>query len=210
MGNVWITADTHFGHKNIVRACSVWENKETACRDFPSVEEHDAFILNEINKYVKPSDTLRHLGDFGLGFAWKTRLPELRAKINCEDIRINFGNHDHLLENAFSYKKTEITSLFKWMGYLSFGKIGGYKMVLCHYAMRTWPWQGHGSYMCYGHSHGNLPDDPHSLSIDVGMDTDLFGHKKYTPYSVEEIDHIMKNYKGQIKILDHHGKHNEG
>ena len=208
MSNIWFTSDTHFGHKNIVRACSNWSDPNK-CRDFNSIEEHDDYIIEQINKFVKPQDILYHLGDFGLGFAWKNRLPEVRKKIKCERIKLIFGNHDHIIEHAFSkYKETreynDITRCFESADYLKFGKIGGISRVLCHYAMKIWPWSHHGSQHLYAHSHGNLPDDPNSLSIDVGVDTCLFGHEKYTPYSSEEVDHIMKTQKGPIKFLDHH------
>jgi calcineurin-like phosphoesterase family protein len=52
--------------------------------------------------------------------------------------------------------------------------------------MRAWNKHGYGSWMLYGHSHGTLPDDPHALSIDVGMDCHDF-----VPISYEEIKDIM-------------------
>lgn len=220
MSNVWFTSDTHFGHANIVRACSNWSDPEK-CRDFTSIEDHDNYLIEQLNKKVKPTDTLYHLGDFGLGFAWKDRIFKLRERIKCERIKLIFGNHDHLIENAYrTFKETlvkapdgnlnlkqieakQIVNLFDGMDYMKFGKIGGHAMCLCHYAMRIWPWSHHGSYMLYGHSHSSLPDDPNSKSIDVGMDTCLFGHEKYTPYSFEEVDHIMKTCK-QFVPVDHH------
>jgi hypothetical protein len=39
----------------------------------------------------------------------------------------------------------------------------------------------------YGHSHGKLPDDPLSLSMDVGVDTHDF-----RPWHVDEIRAVMK------------------
>jgi hypothetical protein len=39
----------------------------------------------------------------------------------------------------------------------------------------------------YGHSRGKLPDDPLSLSMDVGVDTHDF-----RPWHVEEIRAVMK------------------
>lgn len=218
---------THFGHSNICKGCSDWEDK-SSCRDFSSIEDHDNYLIDRINKFVKPTDTLRHLGDLGLGFAWKDKLKEIRQRIKCENISLILGNHDHVIENSLRiYKRLheeaidgclntkqmeakDIVQLFKSIDYLKFGKIGGHPMCLCHYAMKIWPWSHQGSYHLYGHSHGNLAEDGLSLSMDVGMDTCLYGHEKYTPYSFEEIDHIMKNYKKFIPIdhhkIDHHKK----
>jgi len=48
------------------------------------------------------------------------------------------------------------------------------------------------------HSHGSLPDDPHSLSWDVGVDANEF-----SPLSVPEIVQIMA--RKSFRPLDHHG-----
>jgi len=53
--------------------------------------------------------------------------------------------------------------------------------------MRVWPHSGRGSWQLYGHSHGNLPDDPLSLSMDVGVDSHDF-----SPWRFEEVQAIMK------------------
>lgn len=223
MSNIWFTSDWHIHHKNIVRGVSDWPKQtynkvfqatgnhiqaESAklqtelvnCRDFDTLEEHDIFIIDKVNKKVRSSDVLYNLGDVGLGFKWKDRFKELRRKINCETIYLAKGNHDHIFDD---HRNSEIISLFKDVRDIYYKKIGGRFFVLCHYAMRTWPWQHHKSIQLYGHSHGNLPDNPDSLSLDVGVDTCLFGHEKFTPYSIDEIFHIMDNYKKFVSV-DHH------
>lgn len=55
-----------------------------------------------------------------------------------------------------------------------------------------------GSWHLYGHSHGNLPDDPNSLSFDVGVDTNNF-----KPYSLKDVERIMAGKT--FKPIDHHG-----
>jgi calcineurin-like phosphoesterase family protein len=60
-------------------------------------------------------------------------------------------------------------------------------IVLCHYAMKVWPHHSRGTWQLYGHSHGNLPDDPLSLSMDVGVDSHDF-----RPWPFDEIQTIMK------------------
>ena len=44
-----------------------------------------------------------------------------------------------------------------------------------------------GAWQLYGHSHGNLPDDPLSLSIDVGVDS-----HEFCQWHFEEVQVIMK------------------
>ncbi len=68
-----------------------------------------------------------------------------------------------------------------------------------------------GNFMCRrngkvyitGNSHGSLEDSPYELSMDIGIDTCLYGHKRYTPYHYDEIINIMDNYKTFIP-KDHH------
>ncbi len=110
-----------------------------------------------------------------------------------------------------------------------------------HYAQRVWEHSHHGSWHVYGHSHGSLPDDIKSKSIDVGVDTewrtyidaydkeipimttnydicheedgivkvsncelDKIIHKRFTPYSMDEISKIM-SFK-TFKPVDHHNE----
>jgi len=208
MSRIWFTSDTHFSHKNIVLACSDWPNKATACRDFPSVADHDAYLIEQINKRVRACDTLYHLGDFGLGFAWRERFKEVRAAIACESVYLILGNHDHI----FSMKNkdaAEYRALFKDVRELSYKKLSNRLFVMCHYSMRTWPWQNQNSIMLYGHSHGHLADNLDALSMDIGVDTNLFGHERYTPYSLDEVVHIMDTKKKFVPV-DHHKPETEG
>jgi calcineurin-like phosphoesterase family protein len=158
-------------------------------------------LINSINKFVKPNDILYHLGDFGFGFNKVQRFKEIREAIKCENIYLILGNHDHVFEKHSKYA-AELTPLFKNVYHLLYKGICKQYIVMCHYAMKTWPWQHQGSWNLYGHSHGNLEDDKNSLSLDVGVDTCLYGHVKYTPYSFEEIQGIMSQKK--FTKLDHH------
>lgn len=61
------------------------------------------------------------------------------------------------------------------------------RIVLCHYAMRVWPHHAQGAWHLYGHSHGNLPDDELSLSLDVGVDV-----HEFRPWHFDELQTIMQ------------------
>ena len=54
----FFTADTHFGHRNIVTSCS---------RPFRDVDEMNDRLVERWNVTVRPTDTVYHLGDFGFG-----------------------------------------------------------------------------------------------------------------------------------------------
>ena len=78
----FITADTHFSHKNIVD----FEN-----RPFNDVEEMDEALISAWNDAVGKTDTVYHLGDFCFGGKkrWRTILDRLKG-----DIVLIKGNHD--------------------------------------------------------------------------------------------------------------------
>jgi len=180
----WFTADTHAYHDNIIRYCN---------RPFQNAEYMTVALANHINNVVQPNDTLYHLGDWsarrGPGLAEK-----FREMIMCKNIHFILGNHDQKIDRR--------SKLFTSVNHMLDIKIGGHSIVLCHYAMRVWNKSHHGAWQLYGHSHGNLPDDPNALQLDVGVDTELYGHKRFTPYSFDELRKIMgqKNWKPK----DHH------
>jgi calcineurin-like phosphoesterase family protein len=75
--------------------------------------------------------------------------------------------------------------------------VGKQGIVLCHYAMKVWPHHSRGTWQLYGHSHGNLPDDPLSLSMDVGVDSHDF-----KPWHFDEIQTIMTvEHPAKVRLL---------
>lgn len=208
--NHWFSSDWHYGHKNIVRGCSDWSNKDT-CRNFDTLKEHNDKLVENINRFVKKDDFLHFLGDFAFG--GKDNIEEFRKRINCENIFLIYGNHDiHIRKNY-----NNCHNLFKSCKDIEYRKIGKDSFVLCHYAMRTWENAHHGSIMLYGHSHGTLPEyetvqeatvaNEQKLvlpfkfrTMDVGIDT----HPEFRPYHIDEIRHIMST---RISLLvDHHNE----
>lgn len=168
MGNIWFTSDFHFGHFNIIR----YRN-----RPFTTAQEMDEMIANRLNECVKPNDVLYFLGDFCLGRVEQVTV--YRKRITCKTIHFIEGNHD---------KGTrKLQHLFASWGLLSEVHVAKQRIVLCHYAMRVWPHHAQGAWHLYGHSHGNLPDEPLSFSLDVGVDTHDF-----RPWHFDEIRSTMK------------------
>ena len=168
MADTWFTSDFHFGHFNIIRYCN---------RPFTTTEEMDACIVDRMNQCVKPNDTLYFLGDWCMGTIEK--VAAYRKRLNCKKIHFVEGNHDRVTR--------KMQSLFASWSSLSEVHVGKQGIVLCHYAMRVWPHHARGAWHLYGHSHGNLPDDPLALSMDVGVDTHDF-----RPWHFEEIKKIME------------------
>jgi hypothetical protein len=82
MPKTWFTADTHFGHSNIIRHCT---------RPFGTVEEMDASLIATWNAVVRKDDDIWHLGDFAYRAA-KAPADYLR-RLNGRKHFV-WGNHD--------------------------------------------------------------------------------------------------------------------
>ena len=164
---IWFTADTHFGHKNIIKYCD---------RPFQSVEEMNHSLIENWNQSVDYTDTVYFLGD--LCFGNQNDTIEVIRSLNGFK-HIVFGNHDRTLRKVLR----EQPLVESEQDYLEV-TIGRQHIVMCHYAMRVWNRAHHGTWMLYGHSHGTLPGI--GKSMDVGVDTN-----NYKPYSFEEIKEIM-------------------
>lgn len=146
---VFFTADTHFGHANIINLCK---------RPFTDVDEMDRVMIQRWNTVVKPIDTVWHLGDF----AWHK--PDEYAKQLNGEKHLIIGNHD----------PKRMDKMFGWhsINHYKELKVDGRNLVLFHYGMRVWNKCHHGAIHLYGHSHGNLAGD--SQSLDVGVDAWMF------------------------------------
>jgi calcineurin-like phosphoesterase family protein len=175
-------------------------------------------IISNLNTVVGRKDTLYHLGDFSFG--GHENIEKYRKYINCENIHLVLGNHDHHIAPMDSpYRKlfssvTRINEFSLKIPATQSGVYGKQKFVLCHYAMRVWPNSHHGAIMLYGHSHGTLDEltpaftnptwvgDEYFIknyrTMDVGVDT----HSLY-PYHLDEIMDIMKAREIHMEV-DHH------
>jgi len=171
MSEIWFTADTHFGHENIIRYCK---------RPFTTVREMDETIIENWNKKVCPGDSVYHLGDFAWARESRT-VEKLLQRLNGQ-VHLILGTHDKAAvrkANGFVEKRD-----------LKRIKVGEQDIVLCHYAMRVWDKSHFGSYQLYGHSHGTLPDDENLFSTDVGVD-----RWSFMPVSFEEIRALLSQRK---------------
>ncbi len=106
---------------------------------------------------VRPEDEVWHLGDFALG-----RRTDAAGLLDALPGRkhLLLGNNDPASTAALS----------GWASVADYAEIvlDGTRLVLCHYAFRTWRDMGRGAWNLHGHSHGRLPPLPHQA--DVGVD----------------------------------------
>lgn len=188
MSNIYFTSDHHFGHANIIRFCN---------RPFKDVPEMNEAMIERWNEKIKRNDRVYHLGDFAL--THKEKLESILDRLNGK-IYLIAGNHES--------SAIQLRNKFEWIKEYHELKVpdpdgqGGYqRIMLFHYAMRTWRGEGRGNWSLYGHSHGNLPDLEDKLSFDVGVDA----HDFY-PLSYEEVKAIMKTKKWLPGHLRHREK----
>ncbi|MEM9528562.1 MAG: phosphoesterase [Bacteroidota bacterium] len=170
----WFTADTHFGHRNIIKYTN---------RPFSSVDEMDATLIHNWNARVAAHDHVYHLGDFALC-----------APARCRDILEQLNGQIHLIRG--NHEKTADACKDKFasvQNYLELslpdqdGHDGKRHLMLFHYAMRVWNGSHHGTYSLFGHSHGTLADDIHARAIDVGVDVHGFA-----PINYDEVKRLME------------------
>lgn len=186
----FFAADHHFGHKNIIKYAN---------RPFADVDEMDEALIQRHNSQVKPNDVVYFVGDFSFHSPEKTA--KILDRLNGKKEFIP-GNHDKGMNNELVRSK-----FVKFHAYNSYPTVrindaankNGYQdIVLNHFAMRVWNKSHHGVFHLYGHSHGSLPDDPTSLSFDIGVD-----NFDYYPVEFTQVKFIMS--KKTWEPIDHHG-----
>lgn len=89
---IWITADLHFGHKNIIKHSD---------RPWDNVDRMDNDLIKNINELVKPEDLLIINGDLTMYGPNNHRyVRKVVNKIRGQKI-IVFGNHDRLKPRTY-------------------------------------------------------------------------------------------------------------
>lgn len=146
---VWFTADTHFGHAG---ALALYR------RPFASVADMNAVMMARWNETVGPTDDVWHLGDFALRTSAEAAT-ELLRQLNGRKHLVT-GNND----------PPAIVALPDWSSVQTYAEVTveGRRLVLCHYAFRTWNGMAKGALNLHGHSHGRLKPLPRQT--DVGVD----------------------------------------
>jgi len=203
---LFFTSDTHDSHSNICSATTNWSVNDGYARKFDSLQDMNQRLVDNINNMVGEDDILIHLGDWSFGGFDK--IEEFRSQINCKNIHLTFGNHDHHIER----NKEGIQRLFSSVQqYLRLevrrpnGKlVDKFSFICMHYPIASWHDMNQGVIHLHGHVH--LP--PHlrvadGKAMDVGVDGNGL-----EPISLDEVLSIMKDR--EIKKLalpkDHHEK----
>ena len=147
---IFFTSDTHFGDPRILRIDR---------RPFADLPSHDAALVEAWNAVVGPDDTVWHLGDFALGPP-PERIAALLGALN---------GRKHLIVGNNDGPATLSAPGWTSVAHYAETEVEGRRLVLCHYAFRTWNGLGRGAINLHGHSHGRLKPIPRQY--DVGVDT---------------------------------------
>ena len=162
----WYTADTHFGHEEIIPACG---------RPFRSADQMDSILIENMWKVVKPEDDLWVLGDFSCGPKARDYeyLDMIFSHLPGARKHLIIGNHDCAGAIAQAWASRE---------YICQVQDGPdeQRHTLCHYPMITWDGARNGALQLFGHVHNRWQGSRNS--INVGVD-----QWRFTPVSLEQI-----------------------
>ena len=152
---IYFISDLHFGHNNILKL----ERDQ-----FETIEEHDEFIINEINKQVKITDELWILGDVGN--------PKKLMRVNGKKHLI-LGNHD---KRSMKEYEGVVSTVYKYPVYYS------NRVLLSHHP--------HPVPECtlniHGHLHGAVLDSKNHINLSIN-------DRHYKMFTEKDIQKALQN-----------------
>ncbi|MGV1871810.1 metallophosphoesterase family protein [Agrobacterium rosae] len=157
---IFFTSDTHFSDPRVLRIDR---------RPFSNMTDHDEALIANWNEAVGPEDEVWHLGDFRLARAG-----------DCDELLSRLNGHKHLIVGNNDPEST--TTATGWASVQHYAELTleGHRLIMCHYAFRTWNQMGKKSINLHGHSHGRLKPLPRQF--DVGVDA-----QSLTPVTLQNI-----------------------
>jgi calcineurin-like phosphoesterase family protein len=195
---LYFTSDTHYNHTNICRGVTRWTDADDITRDFKTLDQMNDRIVAGINTEVGQDDILIHLGDWSFGGF--EMIEQFRNRINCKNIHLILGNHDHHIERD----REDIRRLFTSVNqYVELEVNKEHNFVLMHYPIMSWNKMNDGVIHLHGHVH--LPPDRRigkGKMMDVGVDGNGMD-----PISLNKILTLMNNRPIKSGFeFDHHVK----
>jgi calcineurin-like phosphoesterase family protein len=198
---LYFTSDTHYMHTNICRGTTRWSNADGFTRNFDTLDQMNDRIVNGINSAVGQDDILFHLGDWSFGGF--ERIEEFRNRINCRNLHIVLGNHDHHIERDREDIRRLFTSVNQYLELEVKGKDWEQNYVLMHYPIISWNKMNDGVIHLHGHVH--LSADRRigkGKTMDVGVDGNGLD-----PLHTSDIKRLMKDQPIKSGFeFDHHIK----
>ena len=148
----WYTADTHFGHANIIKYCD---------RPFESTDEMDEFIIRIMSESVDDDDDLWMLGDFAFG-------RQAKAVGYLSRIFESLPGRKHLVTGNHDFRQTRA---LPWHSVHDIVQIkdGNTHLTLCHFPMLTWNRARDGALQLFGHVHNDWEGTRNSVNVGVDV-----------------------------------------
>lgn len=178
---IYFTADTHFGHENVIRFCG---------RPFASAAEMDEALIENWNSRVHGNDTVYVLGDM---FFHSQNAESILRRLKGKK-RLLVGNHD-----GSWMTKLDAAQYFVSIDHLAEITDGQHALTLCHYPLLTWK-HARRSYMIHGHIHNDTTMDFWPLLaardrvLNAGADIN-----HYRPVTLEELIENNRIHKQQSR-----------
>lgn len=166
MPDIFLIADTHFGHKNILG----FQNYDgTRVRPWDDVKEMDEAMVERWNSVVRLYDKVYHLGDVAIA---KSSLDIMR-RLNGRKVLIR-GNHDIFKLGDYAKHFYDIRGSHKLDNFIMS------HMPIHPESVARWC-KGN----IHGHLHNNVLGDPRYLNVSVER-------INYTPIAFEDIETLRK------------------
>lgn len=162
MSKIFLTADTHFSHTNIIKYCN---------RPFINVEEMNNVLIDNWNKVVKEEDIVYHLGDFTID---SDNLRELVNKLNGKIYLIR-GNHDGKSIKFYNNIGLEVLPRET--------KLDKYKVILSHRPLDN-NQIPEGYVNIHGHIHNSKLDTKFDKEIHYCISVEM---TDYRPILIEDV-----------------------
>jgi calcineurin-like phosphoesterase family protein len=143
MTETFFIADTHFGHKNIIKFDGIKEY-----RNFDTIEEHDAELVRRWNSVVGKKDIVWVLGDFCFG----KRNLSIAGELNGIK-KLVLGNHD-------TYQSADYLKYFHKL----YGAVEYRGAILTHVPVHHEQFERF-RYNIHGHLHNNIINDERYLCV---------------------------------------------
>lgn len=182
MSNIFVIADTHFGHTNTWAKFKC--NKGNPLRPFNSTEEMDEAMVDRWNAKVGPHDIVYHLGDVAIAKRHLQTVLRLNGKK-----RLIRGNHDIFKDK--DYRDVGFEQIWGVRVFVD-------KFILSHIPLHPDCVGPRFVKNVHGHLHGNVIRKPYGF--DNKTDTIKYSdhadplykcvsveHTNYTPVAFEEL-----------------------
>lgn len=164
MAQIWITSDSHFGHRNMAEVFT--QPDGMPMRPFGTLAATDAAMVERWNAVVKPQDHVWHLGDFAMN---KWALDHFCPLLHGHK-RLVRGNHDIFKTQAYLRAGFEELRGVSVIDGLIFTHIPIHPNSLGRFRANV-----------HGHTHAQPDYDWRYLNVSVER-TD------YTPLALEDVD----------------------